>query len=140
VELRVNEEGAIDPFRVTEVHRMLGLAVPDDDQFSSPLAKGRKCVAQLRDLLAAEQSTEMADERQHHGAMLPQITQTSGHAIRIEHDNVFQALCDVHSASLLFATAHAAWRYTEGRRGCFLPACSHCRTTVRTQSGSRSKS
>ena len=140
LQFRVNQEGAFDPLGIAEVYRMLGPAVADDDQFGTALANGRKCVTQLRDLLAAEQSTEMADERQHHRAMLPQITETDGLAIRIEHDDVFQPFRDVHSASLLLSSAHAAWRYTEGRRACFLPACNQFRTTWRTQSGSRSKS
>jgi hypothetical protein len=58
---------------VTEVGRMLRLAIADDDQLGSASADFCKCVTQLRDLLAAEDSAKMADECEHDRLLAPKI-------------------------------------------------------------------
>jgi uncharacterized membrane protein len=58
---------------VTEVGRMLRLAIADDDQLGSTPADLRKRIAQLRDLLAAEDSTKVADEGEHDRLLAPEI-------------------------------------------------------------------
>jgi hypothetical protein len=49
-----------------------GRSVSYDDQFGTSSAYGVDPVAQLRDLLAAEQSAEVADEDQNDRALLPE--------------------------------------------------------------------
>jgi hypothetical protein len=58
---------------VAEVDRMLGPAVAEDDQLGAPAADLWKRVTQLRDLLAAENSTEVADEGEHYRMLVPEF-------------------------------------------------------------------
>ena len=76
---------------VAEVDRMLWPAVADDDQLGTAAADLCKRVTQLRDLLAAEDSTKVADEGEHDRLLAPEITEANGVAVRIQHADVFQA-------------------------------------------------
>jgi hypothetical protein len=49
-----------------------GCSISHDDQLGSPSAYGADPVAQLRDLLAAEQSAEVANEHQYDRALSPE--------------------------------------------------------------------
>ena len=62
---------------------MLG-TVPYDDELGTSVANFIDPVAQLRDLLSAEQSAEMANEYQNDRAVLPVITQLAMNADRID--------------------------------------------------------
>jgi hypothetical protein len=62
---------------VTEIDRMLRLTIADDDQLGAAAADLRKCVTQLRDLLAAEDSTKVADEGEDHRLVTPQIAEAN---------------------------------------------------------------
>jgi len=56
--------------------RMLLGAVPDDHELRAARADLVEVVAQLRDLLAAEQSAEVADEDEHDRALLPERSES----------------------------------------------------------------
>jgi len=60
-----------DVQRARVVHRTPAPAVADDDQLGAAAANLGKGVTQLRDLLAAEESAEVADEGEHHGLLAP---------------------------------------------------------------------
>jgi len=81
---------------IAEIDCMLGPAVADDDQLGTTAADLGKCVTQLRDLLAAEDSTKVADEGEHDRLLGPQIAEANGMAIGIQHADVFQVLGDIH--------------------------------------------
>jgi hypothetical protein len=70
---------------VAEVDRMFGPAVADDDQLGATPADLWKRVAQLRDLLAAEDSPEVADEREHDRLFAPQVSQAHGPSFGVQH-------------------------------------------------------
>ncbi len=60
-----------------------------------------KRVTQLRDLLAAEDSAEVADEGEHHGAVPPQVAEPQRMSLGVEHLDVPQRVGDAHALSPL---------------------------------------
>jgi len=110
VQFRVYQERTFDALSIAEVHRVFRPAVADDYQFGPTLANRRKRVAQLRDLLSAEQSAEMPDERQHHRTALPEISQADGRAVGVENDDVFQLFRHVHCRFLPDVAAQSGLR------------------------------
>ena len=110
VQLGIDVERRFHVLGVTEVDRMLRLAVADDDQFGAAAADVWKCVTQLRDLLAAEDSTKVADEGEDHRLVTPEVSQPNGLAGRIQHADVLEMFRHIHWFSSIDSTADAAIR------------------------------
>lgn len=81
--LRIHEDRAVErevlPERGCKVRR----AVADDDQLRSSSPNLVDAVAQLRDLLPAEQSAEMADEDQDDRPVLPERSESYPDLLRV---------------------------------------------------------
>lgn len=74
----VGEDGAVDVEFFDEPGGLLGCAVADDDEFGVEAVDGGKDAAQLRGLLFAEESAEVAEERQDDGVLGPLIAELGG--------------------------------------------------------------
>jgi len=74
-QLRIDEQRGLESELLTEVLGEARVAVADDHDLDPPFAPLLDRVAQLRDLLTAEESAEVAQEDQHHRAILPIISQ-----------------------------------------------------------------
>ena len=65
-----------------------GTSVANDDQLGAVTPYRWKDVPQLRDLLAAENSSEVADEGEDNRLLLPEIAEAYGGPSRVEHFDV----------------------------------------------------
>ena len=74
-ELRIDQDGAVEPLVLAERCREVRGAVPDDDELGPSGVDVIQSVAQLRDLLTAEQSAEVSDEGEHDRAVRPERAQ-----------------------------------------------------------------
>ena len=81
----VDEERAVIPGRRTEAGDVLGPRRAQDDQRAAPLGDRRLHRLEPSDLLAAEDSAEVADERDDRGTMLPGGPEHRGAAVLVEH-------------------------------------------------------
>jgi hypothetical protein len=95
-ELRIHQERAIQRMILSKSCGKPGCSVSYDDELGSPSAYGIDPVAQLRDLLAAEQSAEVADEHQHDGAFFPVRAEPPGFAAPVRKLDVGQSPDDPH--------------------------------------------
>ena len=84
-QLWIDVERTFHMLAVAEIAGMLRPAVADDDQLGSTPADLRKRVAQLRNLLAAEDSAKVADEGEHDRLLAPEITEAHGLSVRVKH-------------------------------------------------------
>jgi len=72
---------------LAEQARVVRVAQPDGCQVGAPLAEGQLVCAQLRDMLAAEDSTVVAQEHHHRRLPLPKRSEADLASIRIgQHD------------------------------------------------------
>ena len=75
-QLGIHEQRTVQREVLTEGRREVSAAVSDDHELGAPGADVFDPVAQLRDLLAAEQSAEVADEDEDDRAVLPEIAES----------------------------------------------------------------
>lgn len=68
---RVHDHGDPDAVVLDEPRRLLWSAIPEDDEFGACFMDARDVVAELRDLLLAEESAEVADHREDDRALGP---------------------------------------------------------------------
>jgi len=81
--LLIDQQGEPNPGFLPEQARIVRVAESDGRQVGAPLAEGLFVCAQLRDVLAAEDSTVVAQEDHHRRLSLPQRSHTDLLAIRI---------------------------------------------------------
>ena len=77
--------------RLAELTRIVSIAQADCGKSRSVLTKGRFVLAQLRDVLAAEDSTVMTQEDDHRRLLVPKGSQPHLVALRIRQDDAGQA-------------------------------------------------
>ncbi len=94
--LRIDEHRAIEPGLREKVFCLSRGAVSDHRQLGLAAANLGQEVTQLRDLLATEDSPEVADEDQDHRSVAPEIAQALGPAFGIEHREWSEPFCRVH--------------------------------------------
>ena len=94
---------------------MLRLAITDDDQLGTTTVDFWKRVTQLRDLLAAEDSTKVADECEHDRPLAPENAEANGVPSRIQHVDVFETLGDIHRFSSIDCSAGPLRRHDQTR-------------------------
>jgi hypothetical protein len=86
-QLGIDEQGTVDAHFIAEPLGEETCTVADDHELGSKTPDLRKLVAQLRDLLAAEDSTEVSDEDQHHRPLFPERLEADLMAVDIfEYD------------------------------------------------------
>ena len=79
----VDEHGKRDPILFDERARVADVAGPDHHHLAAERLDLRIPVAQLRGVLPAVQSAEVAREDQDHAALPPEIAQASGRGVRV---------------------------------------------------------
>ena len=82
------QKRALDMLGIAKVRCMFGTSVANDDQLGAVTPYRWKDVPQLRDLLAAENSSEVADEGEDNRLLLPEIAEAYGGPSRVEHFDV----------------------------------------------------
>ena len=78
--LHIDEERKQNARLFTKQARIVKIAHPNGREIRSTRLDLRFMLEQLRDVLAAEQSTEVPQEDQHHRALGPEIAQSTGRA------------------------------------------------------------
>ena len=97
----VGQHGRCERVVSDEMTRLFGAPIADDHQLSACRVDARDEGAQLRDLLFAEQSAEVTDQRQQHRPVDPECPQSHRDAARIEHIEVVEGGCGIaHSAPI----------------------------------------
>jgi hypothetical protein len=89
--LFVNQEGKSDTGLLLKLPGVNGVAEANGGESRSFAAKGLFVFAQLRDVLAAEDSAVVAQEDHHGGAIGPERAQPHGDAGRVGQDDLRQA-------------------------------------------------
>ena len=70
-----------------EILGLGGRSVSHHHELRATLADGIHCVTQLRDLLAAKESTKMPDKNQHNGTVFPVTPEPDLPTLEIQHFN-----------------------------------------------------
>ena len=91
-ECRVGEDGRRHAVVLNEPLRLLGRAVAENDQFAASCVDTGDVVTQLRDLLLAEDSAEVADHREEDGLALPERAQADLRTSGVENLNIAELL------------------------------------------------
>ncbi len=84
----VDEQRKIDCGFLLEDAGVVGIAEADGGEGSAFIAEGLLVFAQLRDVLAAENSSIVAEENEHGGVFRPQGTQTNLLAVGVREDDI----------------------------------------------------
>ena len=98
--LRVHQQGKREFLFVAEGGGLARIAVPDHHELGPARVNLRQDVAQLRDLLAAEDSAEVTDENQNDGSLAPQGAESHAASIGIEQFQTGQACRDFHGRTV----------------------------------------
>jgi hypothetical protein len=99
-QLRIHQQWAVEFEIVAKSGCEIRGAIADDDEFDSARSNFFDPVAQLRDLLAAEESTEVADEDEDDRLLLPERTQGLGFARRVGKLDLRQPVRISHRVTL----------------------------------------
>jgi hypothetical protein len=99
-QLRIHQERAVELEVFAKGGRKICGAVANDDEVGSPRSNLVDLVAQLRDLLTTEQSSEVADEDEDNWLLLPVLRQRSGFPRPIGKLDPRQPARDSHDGSL----------------------------------------
>jgi hypothetical protein len=86
-QLGIDEQGPVDVHFIAETLGEQTCTVADDHELGSKTPDLRKLFAQLRDLLAAEDSTEVSDEDQHHRPLFPERSEADLMSVDIFEDD-----------------------------------------------------
>ena len=78
MEVRINEQQALDLEFLSEILCEISVPVADDDDFDTERSPRLNRVTQLRNLLTAEESTEVAQEDEDDRSILPQVAEANG--------------------------------------------------------------
>jgi|SRR5208337_940562 len=84
----VDEQGKVDRGFLLEDAGVVGIAEADGGEGSAFFFERLLMFAQLRDVLAAEDSSIVAEENEHGGVILPQGTQTNLLAVGVREDDI----------------------------------------------------
>ena len=87
---RIDQQGKVQVLLVPKIRRVFGPSVADDHEVRTEFPYPCHHVAQLRNLLAAEQSPEVPDEDQNNGSILPESPEGNGVSRGIQHLNAGQ--------------------------------------------------
>jgi hypothetical protein len=132
----VDKKGKRDLLLLLEGFGMLRTAIADNYKFS---AKETDCVhdvAQLRDLLTAEQSAKVPDEDENNRLILPQMTQFYRTALWVKNLYGRQSGSNIHGLSSLIV--HWVSTCCQTGFGIWSPTLRHKATTPPSCNGSRS--
>jgi len=94
--LLIHQQGKREFLFIAECGGMRRTAVPDDHELGPARVNLRQDIAQLRDLLAAEDSAEVADESQNDGSLAPQGAEPHAATVGIEQFQTGQTFGDSH--------------------------------------------
>ena len=89
---RIGEQTERHPLFFVKALRLLRRSVADRDQLGAGLRDLACGVAQLRDLLLAEQSPEVTQEHENDGRLLPEIAEPDGLAVEVESGQVVEGV------------------------------------------------
>jgi hypothetical protein len=78
MKIRIDEQQALDLELFTEILGEISIPVANDDDFDAERSPRLNRVAQLRNLLTAEESTEVAQEDEDDRSILPQVAEANG--------------------------------------------------------------
>ena len=100
----VNQKRKFDTCLITECARVALITQAHRSQTCSGIFEGIFLLAQLRDMLAAEDSTIMAEEHQDYGRIPPQRTKLYLPVVNIRQNDSREpaAVCGIHGHTILW--------------------------------------
>jgi hypothetical protein len=96
IHLRINQQGKGQVLFTPEIRCMFGPAVAHNNEFSTQVTYFLFYVTQLRDLLTAEQSTEVPYENKDKGIVLPETSQVYFITLHVQNVDLGEPGCNAH--------------------------------------------